>query len=80
MSVQHDGPKKPLKMMSSELEQFVGTQYEFADGAKLKIVQIKLREEGFLVTYETIYPDALPRRLVMLESEFINTFGHLFVE
>ena len=67
-------------MSQSELQQFIGTAYTFSDGAKLKIVQLKLRDEGFLVTYETIYPDALPRRLVMMEAEFIQMFGHLFVE
>lgn len=66
--------------MVSEFEQFVGKEYQFSDGAKLKIVQIKQRDTGFMITYETIYPDALPRRLVMMESEFIQMFGHLFVE
>ena len=63
----------------SELQQFVGTEYQFSDGAILKIVQIKPRDNGNLITYETIYPDALPRRLVMMEGEFIQMFGHLFV-
>lgn len=66
--------------MNSEFEQFIGTEYEFSDGAILKIVQIKPRDEGNMITYETIYPDALPRRLVMMEGEFISMFGHLFVE
>jgi hypothetical protein len=64
--------------MNSELQQFVGNKYEFDDGASIKIVQVKLRDEGFLVTYETCYTNCLPRRSVMLESEFIPTFGHLF--
>jgi hypothetical protein len=65
--------------MTSELQQFVGTEYQFSDGAILKIIQIKPRDTGFMITYETIYPDALPRRLVMMEGEFIQMFGHLFV-
>lgn len=65
--------------MTSDLQQFIGTEYTFDDGAKLKIVQIKLRDTGYLVTYETIFPQALPRRLVMTESDFISMFGHLFV-
>lgn len=64
--------------MKSELEQFVGTTYTFDDAASIKIVQIKLRDDGYVVTYETCYPHALPRRLVMSEAEFITTFGHLF--
>ena len=66
--------------MNSEFDQFIGTEYQFSDGAILKIVQIKPRDEGNMITYETIYPDALPRRLVMMEGEFIQMFGHLFVE
>ena len=66
------------KMIESAFSQFVGNKYEFGDGASIKIVQIKLRDAGFLITYETCYPSALPRRLVMSEQEFINTFGHLF--
>ena len=66
--------------MASELEQFVGTTYTFGDGVTIKIVQIKLRDTGYAVTYETCSPDALPRRLVMAESEFISMFGHLFIE
>jgi hypothetical protein len=66
--------------MTSELQQFVGTEYQFSDGAILKIIQIKPRDTGFMITYETIYPDALPRRLVMMEADFISMFGHLFVE
>jgi hypothetical protein len=66
--------------MNSEFDQFIGAEYEFSDGAILKIVQIKPRDEGNMITYETIWPDALPRRLVMQEAEFIQMFGHLFVE
>jgi len=65
--------------MISDLQQFVGTTYTFGDGVTIKIVQIKLRDTGYAVTYETCSPDALPRRLVMSEAEFISTFGHLFV-
>jgi hypothetical protein len=64
----------------SDLQQFVGTTYTFDDGATIKIVQIKGRDGGNMITYETIYPNALPRRLVMMEGEFISMFGHLFVE
>lgn len=63
----------------SELQQFVGTTYTFGDGVTIKIVQIKMRDTGYAVTYETCSPDALPRRLVMSEAEFIQMFSHLFV-
>lgn len=64
--------------MTSDFEPFVGKSYQFDDGASIKIVQIKARDTGYMVTYETAYPFALPRRLVMTEAEFISTFGHLF--
>lgn len=66
--------------MSSELQQFVGTTYTFGDGVTIKVVQIKPRDAGYAVTYETCGPGAFPRRLVMSEAEFIGHFGHLFVE
>ena len=64
----------------SDLQQFVGTTYTFDDGASIKIVQIKMRDSGNFIMYETCYPHALPRRLVMMEGEFISMFGHLFVQ
>jgi len=67
-------------MIESDFLQFVGKEYKFDDGASIKIVQIKPRDSGNLITYETCYPYALPRRLVMMEAEFISMFGHLFVE
>lgn len=63
----------------SEFQQFVGKSYEFDDGAMIKIVQIKPRDAGYMITYETSFNDSFPQRLVMYEQEFISTFGHLFV-
>jgi hypothetical protein len=65
--------------MTSEFEQFVGQSFVFDDGAEIKIVQIKRRDDGFWVTYETTFIRGLPRRLVMPERDFIETYGHLFV-
>jgi hypothetical protein len=65
--------------MTSEFEQFIGTTFRFDDGAEITIVQIKRRDDGFWVTYETVFPRCLPRRLVMPERDFIETYGHLFV-
>ena len=65
--------------MTSDFEEFVGKSFEFEDGATITIVQIKRRDDGFWVTYETVFARGLPRRLVMTERDFINTFGHLFV-
>ena len=65
--------------MTSEFEQFVGREYIFDDGASIKIIQVKRRDDGFWVTYETAHGRGLPKRLVMSEAEFISTFAHLFV-
>ena len=65
--------------MASELQSFVDTTYTFGDGVTIKIVQIKPRDTGYAVTYETCSPNAFPRRLVMSEAEFISNFAHLFV-
>lgn len=65
--------------MASEFERFIGTTYNFDDGAKIKIIQIKARDDGYWVTYETSFPGSLERRLIMSEKEFIGKFAHLFV-
>jgi hypothetical protein len=65
--------------MQSEFEQFVGRKFQFDDGAEITIIQIKRRDDGFWVTYETMFNRALPRRLQLPEREFIDQFGHLFV-
>ena len=50
----------------------------FDDGATLRVLQIKRRDDGPWVTYETTRGPGIPMRLVMLESEFHKLFGHLF--
>lgn len=64
--------------MISDYEHIVGKEYEFSDGVKLKIVQVKLREVDYWVTYEHVYQSALPRRFTQKLGEFIDTYGHLF--
>lgn len=55
-----------------------GRKHYFNDGAVLHVVDVKWRESGAWVTYETSVPGALPKRFSLKLSEFINQFGHLF--
>ena len=64
--------------MISEGKDLVGYKHHFPDGVVLHIVSIKQRETEPWVIYETIYNSALPKRVSMKLSEFINTYGHLF--
>ena len=65
--------------MTSEIEQYVGRIYTFDDGATLKIVQVKRRDDGFWVTYESKWPGSLEKRHSTTEIDFISQFAHLFV-
>jgi hypothetical protein len=65
--------------MTSEFEQFVGKEFVFDDGATIKIIQVKRRDDGFWVTYETTFIRSLPKRHIMPEAEFGATYAHLFV-
>lgn len=66
-------------MIESLVQKLVGQTYEFEDGvAKLFIVQVKLREASYWVTYEIQYGGALPKRQVISEKDFMGQFGHFF--
>lgn len=68
--------------MTSALHQYIGQQFTFEDNRSIKIIGIKLRDNGSVewwVTYEVKFArDAIPKRLSMSEKEFINAFSHLF--
>jgi hypothetical protein len=61
------------------MHDLVGKSYVFEDGDKIQVIQIKLRDDGEWVTYHVTQGRGVPRKLVMPLSEFMNTFGHLFV-
>lgn len=64
---------------SKELENnLVGKNYVFPDGAELRVVQCKRRDDGFWITYETVYPHCIPKRNLLIIDEFIGKYGHLF--
>jgi hypothetical protein len=59
-------------------DHLIGKEYDFPDGVKLRIIQVKERESGAWITYEHVYQNALPRRFSEKLGDFIGTFGHLF--
>ena len=60
----------------------VGKKYTFEDGMIIEIIQIRNKEmDGInqpVVTYHVHNGRSLPRKCVMTQIEFINTYGHLF--
>lgn len=61
------------------LSNLVGKIYTFEDGITLKILEYKHRDQGvFWVTYETNDGIHIPKKLMIPEQEFMNSYGHLF--
>lgn len=56
----------------------VGKSYVFEDNASIRVMQVKQRDDGMWVTYETSHSRGLPKRTVMPYHEFMDTYGHLF--
>lgn len=59
----------------------VGKFYQFDDGNKIEIFQVKKTDEdrgGYLITYFTYTGPGIPRKLVLPFGEFHNHYGHLF--
>jgi hypothetical protein len=55
-----------------------GAEHTFPDGIRLRIIQLKQREDTCWVTYETDYGNSLPRRFSQKVGEFLDIYGHLF--
>ena len=66
--------------MELDYYKLAGRVFHFDDGASLRIVQVKERENGPWVTYEGTFNNSLPRRLVMPAREFVEHYAHLFPE
>ena len=66
----------------SSFMNYIGQSFEFSDGRSIKILDVKLRDHGevhYWVTYEIRYSkNSIPKKLVMMEREFISNFGQLF--
>ena len=56
----------------------VGHSYTFEDGHSIKIIQLNHRDSGLWITYEIQSGPGIPQKLMMIEGEFYNNFGHLF--
>lgn len=63
---------------AEEISQYLGKTHTFEDGDKIEITQIKRRDSGWWVTYNIHQGPGIPRRLLMIFEEFVDTFGHLF--
>lgn len=63
-------------------EELLGKTHSFDDGNVISVIQIKNRDsdDGPIpyITYQVHQGTSLPRKLVMKQSEFIDTYGHLF--
>jgi hypothetical protein len=55
-----------------------GRTHDFGDGTLLRVVDVKWRETGPWVTYETVSPAALPKRFSLKLADFTSQYGHLF--
>lgn len=58
--------------------ELVGKTYTFEDGHSIKIIQVRSRDNGVWITYEIKSGPGIPQKLMMIEREFYNNFGHLF--
>lgn len=62
-------------------EDLVGKSYQFEDGNRIEVTQVKRTDPergGHYVTYKITTGPGVPRRLVMPIEEFLSTFAHLF--
>jgi hypothetical protein len=61
------------------MNDLIGKSYKFEDGDTISIVQIKVRDGGEKwITYHVQQGPGIPRKLVMRQEEFVDTYGHLF--
>lgn len=58
--------------------EYEGKEHRFPDGTFLRIHQVKRREEGLWVIYESGRHSALPLRQTVPLHQFIDNFGVLF--
>ena len=60
-------------------DHMIGAKHEFEDGHYIHVIQIKLRDTGYMITYDIKQgPYSLPRRFTTPLGEFLGTFKHLF--
>lgn len=59
-------------------QKLLGKFHVFEDGDKIEVTQLKRRDNGVWVTYHVHQGPGIPRKLVMMLDEFLQTYGHLF--
>ena len=59
-------------------QKLVGQSHFFDDGSELRVLEVKMRDTGYWVTYYQIHPNCLERKLNIPYNEFIDSFSHLF--
>lgn len=61
------------------LDNLVGKYYQFDDGSRITVTQIKIRDDNIpWITYHVSQGPGLPRKLVLKYTEFLDYYGHLF--
>ena len=57
----------------------VGRFYQFDDGDKIEVIQVKERnQDEQLITVHLTQGPGIPRKLVLSPTQFIDMYGHLF--
>lgn len=57
----------------------VGRFYQFDDGDKIEVIQVKERnQDEQLITIHLTQGPGIPRKLVLSPVQFIDMYGHLF--
>jgi hypothetical protein len=56
----------------------IGLEKILQDGNTLKVLQIKLRDDGLWVSYTLTYKNSIPRKLIMPLHEYKSIYGNLY--
>lgn len=67
--------KHDKQLMDNDL---IGIEKLLQDGNTLKVVQIKLRDDGLWVSYTLTYKNSIPKKLTMPLHEYKSLYGNLY--
>lgn len=68
----------PVQDTVDQTTRFLGKFYQFDDGDRIEVVQVKRRDDGPWITYHIYQGPGIPRKLTMTAMEFDDLYGHLF--
>lgn len=68
----------PVQDTIDQTNRFLGKFYQFDDGDRIEVVQVKRRDDGPWITYHIYQGPGIPRKLTMTAMEFDDLYGHLF--